>query len=122
MGASVLEGRYRRRRFATTMLASALVTGSAAAAWYFLVRAPQPEALCEHVLGLSASRAELQAWLRPRKPTPDAPTDLDDLEALCLWNFRARKASATWWQWGSLGRCVLRHDRVTAYWTYCGAW
>jgi hypothetical protein len=103
--------RYRWRKTIGTVLAIVVIGGALGISWYYFVRAPGPESVCEHVAALRRrfpqdtqkledAVASLSVSGKPRPVSHSA-------DQLCTWYFTTEQKQLSFVEYGQLARCVV---------------
>lgn len=101
---------YRRRKAIGTALAIVVIGVALGVSWFYFVRAPGPQTVCDHVAslrrrfpqdtqGLEDAVAPLAVSGAPRPVTHSS-------DQLCAWFFTTEQKRLSFLEYGRLARCV----------------
>src|SRR5688500_10003651 len=102
-------GENVRRRGATRIVVGLVVVGVIAVGWgtwRMFFWAPSPETLCDHHQENGDMPRMPEAIVGSRTPPPRSGTARE----VCEWYYTAMRESLGRWDYGRLGRCVMRSE------------
>ncbi|MCA9711448.1 MAG: hypothetical protein KDK70_36760, partial [Myxococcales bacterium] len=101
---------YRRRKALGTMLAVVVLTGMLGTTWFFFVRAPAPDSVCDHVAAMRRRFPQetqaLQDAVAPLTMSGSPRAVTHSADQLCTWFFTTEQRQRSFLDYGRLARCV----------------